>query len=504
MKRSIFLILVFVLVATLAMPAAASAQDVQAAAAAPTWKSAVMYFNPTAGGTGTGGETTMSITWTGVVKNPDGSETPVSGSSDAQPVYAYQVGQVFIGTSGDFEGSAVISSGVPLVATYKQFPAKNDDGSGDTNYSPLLYTSFDGSTQAGLGRFYIPTVLRTPTYISQVGVQNVEPDLSPVDVTVHFLNTDGQEVGSISRPDLPGGESFVFEPTGDVVGDMFDGSVVVDAVKSGTSDPGQIVAAVQELERSGRRGYAFEGAGSGAAAVYMPSAMCRYTTALQTAYFAVQNAGDVEDTVLVDYYGPTGAKITTLTAGNVKPGAKLSINSCDSRILRRTTGKNALAVVRTQNGTPVVVVGKVSSRTGLSTAYLGLTTGAKRVLLPYLEMDRGRYGLRTYIAVMNAGTAPARDVRIRYYYKVAGSDPATYAYKEVKLATATRLLRPLAKISAQPQFPTTALVNNVYYGAAEIISDQPVVVVVRVQRAVAGVKGITTLGEDYDGIPDIQ
>ena len=478
MNRSACLVLAVVLILTISLPGSAKSP-----AAAPTWNSIIYYYNPS-----TAGKLTASFIGSGTTTPPDVN----------QDVAANGFGQIMVGSTGDFKGAAMLSADVPLAAVYKQ----SDAGNGA--YAPVLYSSFDASQAGTSGKFYVPSVVHQGYYVSKIGIQNVETE--DVSLGLDFYDgTTGLKVNTSMPPITVAAEgSFVFEMTDvDVpgIGSSFNGSLVITATKVAGGGNARVVAAVEELQSQGQRSYAFEGSGNPAPIVYMPSAACRYTTKLLTSYFAVQNAGSTDATITVTYYSSAGVVLATHAAGTVKPGAKISINTCDAKVYAKMNGKFGTAVITSTQ--PVVVVGKVNSNDGLATAYLGQSAGSNRVLLPYVVFDKKVKGsislTTTQIIIMNVSATAASSVKVNFYYKVTD---VSYKFQTTTLATATTTLKKFGVISTLPKVSGAALDGNGnYLGAVEVVTNQPVVVLARVTQTVTGVPGITTLGEDYGGIP---
>jgi hypothetical protein len=170
-----------------------------------------------------------------------------------------------------------------------------------------------------------------------------------------------------------------------------------------------------------------------------------------------------------------------------------------------------MSAVITSTNLNLVAMGKVQSTDGLMTAFLGSaqpTTERKdgsnkpeyHVALPYVEWSNSTLGFRTYIAVMNASTdTAATNITVNYYRRNVKGQPPVKA--TLVMATLNTPLAFNAKRNTEPDQVTGALDGaKSFIGAVEVVSDQPVVVIVRVQRGVSGVAGITTLGEDYSGI----
>jgi hypothetical protein len=478
MKRVSFFVLAAILVLTLSLPGSALAQS-----GSPTWNSTIYYYNPrTSGGN-------LGITFT------PPTDPPMDQADIA--VAAHGFGSISVGSTGDFKGAAVLSADVPLVAVYKQY----DEGHGA--YAPVLYSSFDATQMSTTGKFYLPSVQHAGYYVSKVGIQNVESD--PVTLTLHFYDNSGAEK-DISPKTYPiaSQASWIFQITNDDIpgiGDSFDGSLFIEAVKTGGTTPARIVAAVEDLQSQGQRSYAYEGSGVTAKTFYLPYASCRYSTNQQSTTFYVQNAGSSPATINVYYYTTAGAGITYYTpAAKIAAGARMAVSSCDPKVYAKMNGKNGTA--RITGDQQLVVIGKANSSDGLSTAFTGQSAGGIRILLPYIPYSKLASGERATLSIMNVGGGSAKNVYINYYYQLTNSP--SFAAQKVVIATTSAPLAKYGKYTAIPKVSGAALTfpgNGNYLGAAEVISDQPVVVVVRITQAVTGIPGIITLGEDYTGVP---
>ena len=480
MKRVSFLLLAALLVLTLSVPGSALADN-----GTPTWNSTIYYYNSGS----TAGNMDVTFVNTGVGTTP--AEIP------SVPIAGHEFGNVNVGSTGDYKGAAMISADVPLVAVYKQY----DEGGG--TYAPVLYSSFDASQSGTTGKFYLPSVLHSGYYVSKVGIQNVESEA--VKLTLHFIDAaTGVDKVTLTNKILDSQGSWMFQILDDAsdvpgIGSSFDGSLVIEAVKVSGGAPARVVAAVEDLQSQGQRSYAYEGSGVAAKAFYLPYANCRYSTNQQSTTFYVQNAGSNPATISVYYYSTTGAGITYYTypaTARVAAGARMAVSACDSKVYAKMNGKNGTA--RITSDQPLVVIGKVTSTDGLSTAFAGLAAGSLHVVLPYIPYSKLSSGERASINIMNVGTTAAKSVVVNYYYTNAGN---TFAYQKVVLATSSAPLAKYGKYTTTPKVSGAALVDGSYLGAAEVISDQPVVVVVRISQTVTGIPGILTLGEDYTGVP---
>lgn len=445
-----------------------------------TWTSSITYYTPS----GTSGNLTVVYY--------DGLTTYTAGPFAMNP---HAAGSVNIGSTSvpdGFAGSAVLSADVPIVATYVQF-AKTVP----FEYSRSFYTGFDSSSAGS--NFYLATTRANGITTSQIGVQNTDgfeitaklDFYSVANPTVIYFthSVDLQPSASYvaSVPSIPG-----------YPGGSFDGSLVVTATKLGEpGTPGHVVAVAQETQDTGRAVYGFEGGSSGATLVYIPTAMCRRGVTEQTSYIAAQNTGDSDADVVIDYYDTTGTLVGSMPSTVVAKGAKLSTNPCAQNLLVNTLGS---AVIRTTNAQPLVAIGKVASNDGLVTAFVGQSAGALKLAAPYVRWAAdAATNFRAYLAIMNVGSAPAESIVVNYY-DAAGTLRAAHT-----VASPGSPLARFTKVNSNPSTAGALVGGSFGYGpnggAVEIVSDQPVVALVRLVTNPTGLGSVTTLGEDYNGVP---
>jgi hypothetical protein len=152
---------------------------------------------------------------------------------------------------------------------------------------------------------------------------------------------------------------------------------------------------------------AFEGVGSGATKIYMPSALCE-NYGMHSAY-AVQNTDLTASTNVTVTYS-NGASETK----NIPPGAKASFLGCN----KLPAGFLGSAVI-TSDSKPVIAVGKISGN-GASTAFIGFVSGSQKVALPYVRYANDYnfytgYMPRTNIAIQNVGSSTITgDIKVHY------------------------------------------------------------------------------------------
>lgn len=519
MKKIWLIVLAALMLVTFSVPASVDAQT----AAKATWTSAIAYYNPTNINPVDQNTNNLNVTY----YNTDGT----SQASLGAVVNKRQAGELLVGsnTPAGFKGSAVISSGVPLVAVYRQFVAP---GEKDRNFSPVLYTAFNNDKSSY--KFYIPTFTKSITYLSQVGIQNL-------DSTPTYLRLDFYAVGAktvTKRVDLPtpiaAQASYILSALDTNLGlpRTFNGSLIIRAYKNTAYADGdkdaRIAAAAQEREQNGRRAYAFEGIPWPAddvatTDVYSASALCKYGRTAQTTYFAVQNLSDELVNIYVQYYDATGKPTTgtatrfapLLAAKAIRPYTKASISTCSTSTMSGKSGSARFfampynvkpSTTSEPHGTrPIAVTGKVQSNDGLMTGFIGETQGAYKLALPYAPWGPATGDERAYISVVNVGNEPITDMVATYYYYDDGGTLQTATHV---LASPTAPLAPHAKASTNPSFAPAGMMGaGGFTGAVEITTAadgpvaQPIISVVRVQRSLVGVRGYATVGEDYNGIP---
>lgn len=327
--------------------------------------------------------------------------TPITIS---RPELAPMAGtSVYVGSlselSAGFRGSAMISSDQPLVATLVQVP---DAGSG-VKVRPLSNGFTNGSSYV-----LIPTALRdTFGYNSIISVQNVDSVAADLDLV--FVPISGSPI-NVSVTELPAHSTKYFDlaQMPDFTG-PFNGSVQIYAFKAGTTDPGAVVASALELSILSTGAYAFEGTEDFANTVYMPSSLCSFNGVYTSAY-AVQNTTASDVDVTVTYSGGAVDGPHTLSAG-----AKRSFNACDVN----SAGHIGSAQISATG--EIVAMGKIFGG-GLSTAFVGFTSGGEKVALPYIRWTTSHWfdgtRQRAYIAIQNVGAAlAAGDVTVKYYDK---------------------------------------------------------------------------------------
>jgi len=468
----------------LAVPSPVGAQ-----ASAQTWTTSITYYTPSASGG------TLQIDF-----YAEGSDTKIPYTPITLVPHA--AGSLYVGgVSGlgtPFKGTAVLSSDVPVIATGVHL-ANND-------YPRMMYNGFTAAEAAT--PFYMPTVLKAPAaggYDSLIAIQNTESFEITARVRIYAVGATTPTVDKnfdikAQSNVLLGGASNLGSlnlPAG------FSGSMVVTATKKGVaSTPGKVVVNSQEISNNARGAYAFEGLAAGANTVYMGTMLYQAGTGRYTTYYAIQNADPAmaaTANVTVTFYNTAGAQVGTYSTP-IGPGGKQSVYPSLGGV---PTGTSGSAVIES-TGAPVIAIGKVQGTpfNGMATAFVGANAGATKIAAPYIRFNdidpAAPNGWQSYIAIMNVGDGDATNIQVKYYEGAAGTLKATHS-----IATATNPLPKFIKRNSDPK-TAGALTSGLFGqsgGSIEISSDQPLVVVVRVQRVVNLDGGATTIfAEDYNGL----
>ena len=480
MRNKLIVILVVALLAIMLPAATVFAQG----ATSQTWTSSITYYTPSA----TSG--TLQVDYYG----PDGTKY----SANSITLQPHKAGSLLIGNVStvptSFAGSAVLSSEVPIVATYVQFATSPNTA----NYGRLLYSGFTAD-DAGTP-FYVPTVLwgNASSTTSRIGVQNIES--FAINANLKFYAVGAITPTAEKTVLIPPQSSYIFLAS-DIAGLSvgFSGSLVIAGSKSDApATPGRVVAAAEETSNSGRTAYAFEGVAQGANKIYMASMLCKNGASEQTSYYAIQNAGATPAAITVKAYKTDGTQVANQALSTIQPGGKLSTNPCTWGVAANTSGS---AVIESTGGA-IIAIAKVIANNGLATAFNGQAAGNTKIAAPYVRWAADpNADFRTFVAIMNVGGASAQNIVVTYY------DGNGTAVATNTLASAANPLGQYVKRNTDPQ--SAAALNATYNdfgfhpsgGAIEIQSDQPVVVVLRNLRGVTdpALAPVTTFGEDYNG-----
>jgi hypothetical protein len=397
-------------------------------------------------------------------------------------------GSLFIGSLDDaivgdgFQGSAYMQSDQPMLVTLVQIPQGST-----TVKNRALSNGFSAGAPTALIATVLKGLYSTNTIFS---VQNADSETNTV--TIELYDTSAVLQWDTTVDIEPGAAYYVDAaaiPDNELVAG-FNGSAVITAERADTSD-GAIVANAMELEYNTGVGLkAFEGVASGAALVYMPSALCNVFGGTNTA-FAVQNTSLTTATdVTVTYTDDLGA--VTDETKTIQPGAKASFVGCDAM----GQGRYGSATIESDT-TDIIAIGKAYGA-GMTTAFLGVSMGYDSVALPYVRYAttdnyNAGNGQRTFITIQNVGAAAITgDIVVQYVGPdgtVQGTHTITTDLAIGAKATSNASLALLDEFGITPT-----------YGGAAIITG-PAGSQLAVVARVSSIFGTGFVSEDYNGQP---
>jgi hypothetical protein len=414
----------------------------------------------------------------------DGSKTTYTPAPLAKNAgSSFSVGSVSNVTSG-FKGSAVMSSDQPLLATLVQVPSSSQ--------SDVKNRALSNGFSQGSSTVLIATILKNKFDTNSIlSIQNVDTESN--NISVNFYNaSDPTAAPIVQTATIAPGVAKYYDMgaiASSIIPNGFNGSATITAVRtSSTSTAGSIIGSVMELHIADVGADAFEGVPSGANTYYMPIASCNFG-GVQTSTYAVQNTDSVNTaTVTVTY---SDGKTATAT---ILPGTKTSIGTCTTE----ADGFKGASTI-TSVGAQIIAIGKVTGG-GLSTAFVGASSGASTIAVPYVRWTSTQYDTgvrqRGYIAIQNIGSdLPANAVTVQYVDK-DGNVVGTVNMPAIPSGQ---------KVNSNPSDIGAAGSEFGYYsgafGGSAIITGpagSKLVVICRIQGILPS--GLTA-AEDYNGIP---
>ncbi len=421
----------------------------------------------------------------------EGSGTPITVTRPPLPAGAGS--SLYIGSlaqlPSNFSGSAVLSADQAVVATLVQIPQST------TVKNRPLSNGFSSAAPKVLIATVLKNKFNTTTKFS---VQNAHS--GAIDIKVQFFNADnpGAPPIELTATNIPAGSAKSYD-LGQItqLPDPFNGSAIVTATAAGTSTPANIVASALELSTSGVEAKAFEGVIGGAKTVYMPSALCDAFGG-QTSYYAVQNTSSTDSTNVTVTYSNGNTDNAT-----IGPGKKASFSGCNVN----STGFSGSATI-TSSATDIVVIGKVAGA-GVSSAFLGETSGNSKLALPYVRWSETGYEngsrQRTFIAIQNVGTSTVNNIQVKYLNKngevvgihtIASLEPGKKANSWATMAT----LQAGHTQQELNEFGTPEGNPGGGYGGAVLIEGPTGSQLAAVARVASKIGG-SLVAEDYNGIP---
>jgi len=392
-----------------------------------------------------------------------------------------------------FLGSAVLSSNQPVVATAVQIPS---------NSTTVKNRPLSNGFSSGASTVLLATVLKNKfNTTSTFSIQNADSDA--IDITVRIFNADDTSAAPIElvETNIPVGAAKTYD-MGDIgSATVFNGSATVTARKAGTQTAANIVASVLEFSTVAFPVKAFEGVTGGDNTIYMATALCDRFNPLQRTAYAVQNTSTTDDaTVTVSYSnGVTDNAV-------IGPGAKSSFNACNAPSAQSNfTG----AATITSQGAPIIVIGKAfftaGSPAGFETAFLGESTGAAKLALPYVRYaGDANYNSgsrqRTNIAIQNIGGSPVSGVKVEYLNK-NGTVVGTHTISTIASgAKANSKPTDAGSGPALEEFGSPDANPGGGFGGAAVITAPAGSQLIAIGRVSSSISG-NLVAEDYNAIP---
>jgi hypothetical protein len=437
--------------------------------------------------------------------NDDGAATQVNRTIAAGAGSSLFVGGLEAGEAlpAGFKGSAVLSANQPIVATLVQI-AQPSSG---PNASPVKNRPLSNGFSSAAPNVLLATVLKNKFRTTSVfSVQNAEANTG-IDLRIQLFNADNTAAPPIviNETNIPAGAAKYYDmgTLPQITAAEFNGSATVEAFRTGTQTPAQIVGSVMELSTNSLSAKAFEGITGGAGRIFMPSALCDAFSDKQRTAYAVQNNGDAATTVTVRY--ASGQQVSR----EILPGAKSSFVACDDGV---PVGTSTAATIES-SGEEIVVIGKVFAQPaipGFETAFLGEATGADRLALPYVRWTsqanfESGARQRTFIAIQNVGAAAVSGVQVQYL-NAQGTVVGTHTLGNIPAGGKANSTPPDA--AADPNNPPIQLLEfgtpdgnptGLGFGGSVIIQAPEGSSLIAVARVASRV-GPTQVAEDYNGI----
>ncbi len=308
---------------------------------------------------------------------------------------------LFVGSlseiSPGFNGSAVMSSDQPIVATLVQIPSS----------TAVKNRPLSNGFSSGTNTVLLPTVLKNQfNTTSRFSIQNISSEAVNLTVNIYNASAPSDPPIVVTHNSLPAGAAKYFDmgTLSQVTPASFNGSATVTAVATDGSGDVAIVGSSLEASTTGPETSAFEGVSGGSTTVYMATGLCQAFGA--SSAYAIQNVGTAAASVTVTYASGQTAMQT------IQPGAKYSFIACDAL----PAGTSTAATITSNQ--PIVGIGKVFG-SGNSTAWVGADAGAERIALPYVRFTVANWVAGThqrgYLAIQNiGGPLAAGDVTLSY------------------------------------------------------------------------------------------
>jgi hypothetical protein len=225
------------------------------------------------------------------------------------------------------------------------------------------------------------------SYISGIQVANLDPASAAL-VSLQAIDAAGNNAGAASQRNIPIGGSTTFFPIENVAAG-FNGSVVISSSKN--------VAAISNILGSGGSlgagsgGASYVGRSGGTTTVLLP--LLNKDNSGRTSWFSVQNAGNVDANVKVDYQLSNAPDVNF----TIKPGAARVVYQAGEAHSVANFG----AIVSSTNGQPIVAAVIVENGQQLL-SYAGFAApGVTNPVFPLVQANNA--GTVTGVQIQNGG-----------------------------------------------------------------------------------------------------
>ena len=291
------------------------------------------------------------------------------------------------------------------------------------------FSESDGSNQ-----FLIATTLSNRWNRTTIfSIQNIETE--QVTVTLNFYSAEDGSLASSKEYTIPANSSKYIEmdlnsDTG--LPSVFNGSVIINAVKTSDGLPAKVAASANELYTNRNVGASFGGLPLARASnkIYLSTGLC--TKFNLDTYYAVQNTSYTDPVeITAEYFDLNGVSVTKDGPYTIGPGQKRSLRTCQPSSGRNMKGFTGSAVITTTDPSgKIVALGKAQTQVSqpaatynLFTIFNGEDRGYSRIGFPYVRWASNTKftassnmgtNQRTFIAVQNLEPTTVK-VNVYYY-----------------------------------------------------------------------------------------
>jgi len=312
-----------------------------------------------------------------------------------------------------------------------------------------------------LGVVATPAKAATPTnYESSIQVRNLTE--TPGTINLTFYNLSGIGVGTPVTDAIAANETKSYYQSTMPVAAGFNGSVVISSNVeiAAMSNIVGLNAAVKPISYA-----AYSGFGAGAMSAYLPT-LFKDNYGYNT-FFYVQNTGDDDTEVTIQYSDGTTANIPSLA-----PGQSGVVNQKSETHTPKVFSGTATSTVA-----PIAVTVVEEGPTLFS--YTGFGAGAVDPMMPLINQNN--YGYFTGVQVMNTGNAKTV-VTVDYTPSIGGT--ACYETRTLAAgasATFSQFVFYQSQTETDPAFDTDCVMGETFIGSAKVTNNttaQPLVAVV--------------------------